>query len=644
MMKHRQLTPRTASIPLLLGLSLSLGIAEAGRGPGPGPGGAGDDRGDPTAGEALFRHSCSGCHTFGHGDHFGPDLAERKLNDGWTSRFLTDPEWATTYTGYGRRLLQEWGYVMPDFELTQSQIDDLLAFFTAQDVLGPLEHTAPAELSEGEFSHAMNTYFDRCAGCHGLYRTGATGPDIGVTRSEWIGTDGLGALMRYGSAGGMPDFGDSGLLTEEDITLLAAYLQQPPPEPPALPMEDIQASWNLSVPVADRPTEPEHERNWENFFGVVLRDAGQIAIFDGDSHEEVARLDVGFAVHILRSSSSGRYYYAIGRDGLVSLIDLWSSEPAVVATVKGCHDARSVDGSKFTGYEEQYLIEGCYWPPQYVTFDGLTLEPLARVDLPMTSIDGDTLPENRVASIVASPFEPTWVISLKESGYVGIVDYSQPDFPLVASIATERFLHDGGWDHSGRYFMVAANASDKMVVVDVSERALAASFTTGATPHPGRGANWEDPVYGWVNATPHIGENTLAIYGADPQAHPEYAWQVVRKIELPSAGSLFVKTHPNTPWVLIDMTLSSDGSSHRQVCAYSKADAVIDRCFDVATQGRAVHFEFNQDGSEVWVSDWAQDGATVILDSQTLTEIDRIEGLTTPTGKFNVHNTAHEVY
>ena len=46
----------------------------------------------------------------------------------------------------------------------------------------------------------------------------------------------------------------------------------------------------------------------------------------------------------------------------------------------------------------------------------------------------------------------------------------------------------------------------------------------------------------------------------------------------------------------------------------------------------------------MWVSDWATDGAAVILDGVTLEQIDRLDGLQTPTGKFNVHNTAHEVY
>jgi nitrite reductase (NO-forming) / hydroxylamine reductase len=627
---------------LLVSLAASSALARGpGGGSGGGGGGGGGSTADPKAGEALFRHSCSGCHTFGRGDHLGPDLTKRG-SDTWVAKFLQDPAWATANTGYGIRLLGEWGYVMPNFGLSSQDIDNLLAFFTRQDKLGPLLPSEPIALSDPEFDQAKDLYFNRCAGCHGLYRTGATGPEIGEAHSQWIGTDGLAALLRYGTPRGMPNFGESNLVTEEEITQLSAFLQLPPPEAPALPMEEIQSSWQLLVPVDERPSEPQHDRNWENFFGVVERDAGKVSLFDGDTRERIVQLDVGFAVHILRSSATGRYFYAIGRDGLVTLIDLWAEVPNVVATVKGCHDARSVDGSKFEGFEDQYLIEGCYWPPQYVVFDGLSLEPLARHDLPMDSITGEILPEVRVAAVVASPFEPLWVISLKESGYVGLVDYSQEDFPLVSAIATERFLHDGGWDHSGRYFLVAANASNKMVVVDVAEREFEASIETGITPHPGRGANWYDPIYGWVNATPHIGEPKVSIYGTDPEGRPEHAWQVVREVTLPAAGSLFIKTHPNSPWVLFDMTLSTDHD--RQVCAYLKETATLERCFDVAMEGKAVHFEFNQDGSEVWVSDWATDGAVIVLDGVTLDEVDRLEDLQTPTGKFNVHNTAHEVY
>jgi nitrite reductase (NO-forming)/hydroxylamine reductase len=596
--------------------------------------------GDPARGEAAFRRDCTGCHAMGGSTRVGPDLlnvVDRRPAE-WIQAMTVEPKALLAHGGYGAGL-DTFPFWMSDTNASDSEALDIWAFLQLKK---PLVPSAPVALTSAQFEETKNLYFNRCAGCHGVYRTGATGPKIDEARSKEIGTDGLAAMMRHGTPGGMPNFGTAKIMTEDQITKMAAYLQLPPPEAPPLPMEEIQASWKLIVPVANRPSAPQTTRDWQNYFGVVLRDAGQIAVFDGDSHEEVARLDVGFAVHILRSSSSGRYFYAIGRDGLVTLIDLWPAKPNVVATVKGCHDARSVDASKFKGYEDKYLIEGCYWPPQYVVYDGLTLQPLARNDIPLTSITGESLPEVRVAAILASPFAPVWVVNQKESGYVGIVDYSKADFPLTSNIKTERFLHDGGWDNSKRYFMTAANASNKMVIVDVQTRSLVTSFTTGDVPHPGRGANWRDPVYGWVNATGHIGSPLVAVYGADPVGNPANAWKVVRNITLPSAGSLFIKTHPNSPWVLVDMTLSA--TNDKQICAIAKATGKIDKCFDVATAGKAVHMEFNKAGTEVWISDWATaGGGEIVLDAKTLNVIKRIP-LPAVTGKFNVYNTVHDIY
>ena len=442
------------------------------------------------------------------------------------------------------------------------------------------------------------------------------------------------------------DRGKSGILTADEIELMANFVQIEPPTPPPLDLAQITESWNLVVPVADRPIEPQTARDWENFIGVILRDAGQVAVIDADTKETVAILDTGFAVHILRASATGRYFIAVGRDGRVTMIDLWTETPEIVAQVQGCFDARSVDGSKYEGYEDQYIIEGCYWPPQYVVFDGQTLEPLVVHDILSPDINGKELEEVRVAAIVASHFDPVWVMGLKESGYVGIVDYSQPDFPLVKKIPADLFLHDGGWDHTGRYFITAANAQNKLMVIDVKTQELVAGIETGDTPHPGRGANWEDPEFGWVYATTHIGEGKLTIIGADPEGSPEYAWKVVREIELPGTGSLFLKTHPNSPWVWMDTPLSNVVEETHQACVYSKERMVLEKCFQVADHGRVVHFEYNKEGDEVWVSVWDKEGEIVIYDDATLTEKQRITGdwLVTPTGKFNVFNTANDIY
>ncbi len=602
--------------------------------------------GDLVNGELQFRNACTYCHTFGRGARVGPDLQGISLtkSDTWLGAWTDFPAEMVAAGAVPPEELEGYPYVMPDLDHMPVDVWDMVEFLVAQEDVGPLPDSQPKTLTQQEFDDTKQVYFDRCAGCHGIYRTGATGPDIGETRSQEIGTDGIGAILRYGTPAGMPNFGQSGILTEEQIENLAAYLQLPPPDPPPLSFQEIQQSWNLIVDVANRPTAPETTRDWENYIGVVLRDAGQVAIFDGDTYEEVVRLDTGFAVHILRSSANGRYFYSVGRDGLVTLIDLWTSVPQTVATVKGCHDARSVDGSKLAGYEDAYVIEGCYWPPQYVVYDGLTLEPLQRVDIPLTDIDGQPILENRVAAIASSHTKPIWVMGLKESGYVGIVDYSLAGFPMTSTIATEKYLHDGGFDSTGQYFLIAANASNKMVVVDTDAPAFETSFLTGDRPHPGRGANWVDPTYGLVNATPHIGEPKVSVYGADPAGRADVAWTVVREITTPSAGSLFIKTHPNSPWVFIDMALSSDSDLAKQICAISKSTGAIDQCFAVATNGKATHLEFNRDGTEVWISDWDPDGALIVLDATTLAEITRISNLPTPTGKFNVYNTAHDVY
>ncbi len=603
---------------------------------------------EAVAGKAIFDQRCAACHTIGGGPLVGPDLAgaTEGRDTAWLHAWITDPAAFAEIDADAAEILTGG---MPALGLSSTDVDDVITYLeSTSDVEAPsAAPEGPRQLSAAEFDQASGIFFNRCAGCHGTLRAGATGPAIQPEdRTLEIGTAGIQTILTNGLPGGMPAWGQAGILTEEEIELMANFVQLDPPTPPPLDLAEITESWNLVVPVADRPTEPQTSHDWENYTGVILRDAGQVAVIDPDTKESAAIIETGFAVHILRSSATGRYFIAVGRDGRVTMIDLWTETPEIVAQVQGCFDARSVDGSKFEGYEDKYIIEGCYWPPQYVVFDGQTLEPLVVHDVLSPDINGKELEEVRVAAIVASHFDPVWVMGLKESGYVGIVDYSLPDFPLVKKIPADLFLHDGGWDHTGRYFITAANAQNKLMVVDVKTQELVAGIETGDTPHPGRGANWVDPEFGWVYATTHIGEGKLTMIGADPEGSPEHAWKVVREIELPGTGSLFLKTHPESPWVWMDTPLSNVVEETRQACVYNKASMVLEKCFQVADHGRVVHFEYNRAGDEVWVSVWDRDGEIVIYDDETLTEKERITGdwLITPTGKFNVYNTANDIY
>jgi len=471
-----------------------------------------------------------------------------------------------------------------------------------------------------------------------------------------MGTLALAAIIFNGTTGGMPDWGNQGFFTQEQTDTMAKFLQHEPPTPPELSLEQMKASWKLLVPPAERPTAPQTTRDWQNYFIVTLRDAGQVAVIDGDTHEIVNLVNSGYAVHITRMSATGRYAYVIGRDGKLALIDLWMEKPDKVAEVQLCYDARSVEVSKYNGeegnFEDQYAIVGCYWPPHFAILDGQTLEPFKIVSTRSYTYDTEEYhPEPRVASILASHFKPEWIVNIKETGQIWIVNYTDVNNPTIKMIEAERFLHDGGLDSTKRYFLVAANQSNKIAVVDLLEEKLAALVEVDAIPHPGRGANWIDPEFGPVWSTSHLGDGAIVSIGTDPEGHPENAWKAVRTTPLPGAGSLFIKTHPNSKWIWVDMTLNPDPVLARTICVIAKDNPTeVYKCWEAASYGRAVHFEYNRQGTEVWVSIWGdaskpgEVGEIVIYDDATLEEVARIPDLVTPTGKFNVYNTVNDVY
>ncbi len=517
-------------------------------------------------------------------------------------------------------------------------------------------------LSAEEFERGKEIFFERCAGCHGVLRKGATGKALTTDLTRDLGYDYLHSFITYGSPAGMPNWGTSGEMSDEDIALMAKYLLIDPPQPPEFGMPEIRESWNLIVPPEARPTAKANDIDIDNLFSVTLRDTGQVALIDGGTYEIQAVIDTGYAVHISRISASGRYLYVIGRDAKVTMIDLWMDPPAPVAEVKVGSEARSVETSKFEGYEDKFAIAGAYWPPQYVIMDGDTLEPLkVKSTRGMTYDTQEYHPEPRVASIVASHFAPEFVVTVKETGKVLMIDYSDIKNLKVTEIEAERFLHDGGFDSTGRYFLVAANARDKVAVIDTKEDKLVAVIETGGVkPHPGRGANIEHPVYGPVWVTSHLGDETLSLIGTDPEGHPDQAWTVVQTLEGLGGGSLFVKTHPNSDHLYVDAPLNPDPELSGSVAVFTVSELGTENpeftILPIAEwaavkdgQPRVVQGEFNREGTEIWYSVWNgkdKESAIVVVDDKTLTlkRVIKDERLVTPTGKFNVYNTRSDVY
>lgn len=542
------------------------------------------------------------------------------------------------------------------------------AYEPSLNTLGQLKVEIPGRkpgdpvITSSEFQKATQIYFERCAGCHGVLRKGATGKPLTTDITRERGYDHLQAFITYGSPAGMPNWGTSGALSNDEIDLMARYLLVEPPQPPEFGMAEIRKTWKVLVPVDKRPKKQMNNLNLDNLFSVTLRDAGQIALIDGDTKEIVSIIDTGYAVHITRISASGRYLFVIGRDAKINMIDLWMEEPATVAEVKIGAEARSVEASKMKGWEDKFVIAGAYWPPQYVIMDGATLEPKKIVSTRGMIYDTQEFhPEPRVAAIVASHYRPEFIVNVKETGKVLLVDYSDIKNLKVTTIEAERFLHDGGFDSTKRYFLTAANARHKIVVIDTKKGSLVAILETGGqTPHPGRGANLNHPVHGPVWVTSHLGDETVALIGTDPEGHPDKAWKVVQTLEALGGGSLFVKSHPKSDHLYVDTPLNPEAEISASIAVFKVSELDQDepkfKTLPIAEwagiaegQPRVVQGEYNQAGDEVWFSVWNakdKESAIVIVDDKTLElkHVIKDPRLITPTGKFNVYNTRADVY
>lgn len=508
---------------------------------------------------------------------------------------------------------------------------------------------AEPTLSEADFEKAQLHYFQRCAGCHGVLRKGATGKNLEPKNMLKKGQKRLEKIISLGTEGGMNNFDD--LFSKQEIANLATFIQMTPPVPPEMSLEQMRSHTKEFVALKDYPTKPLHGLNWKNFFVVIERDAGTAAIIDGDTKKIVTHIDTGYAVHVIKGTEKhkigkakdvGRFWYTIGRDGKVNKIDLWQKpEKMLVAETKMAYDARDIAVSG----DGKYVIAGGYWPAHFVIMDAATLNPLKVVSTRGYNTKGEFINEARVAAIYTAPNSSSFIVAVKETGQMLQVDYDDLENLTITSIASAEFLHDGFFDPTGRYFQIAANASNAMVVVDTKERKLEKIIKVDSLPHPGPGANWVDHKCGPVGGTTHLGVGLVSVWGNDPIGHPDEAWKLCYEVETDGAG-VFIRTHENSDYVWADQLKHPEPEIQQSVQVFDKKTREIVKTIRVTTEpGKAaLHMEFNKGGTEVWVSVWNRKdaknptGEIVVYDAKTLKEKARIKGLTTPTGKFNVYN------
>lgn len=508
---------------------------------------------------------------------------------------------------------------------------------------------AEPTMSKADYEKAQLHYFQRCAGCHGVLRKGATGKNLEPKNTIKKGQKRLEKIITLGTEGGMNNFDD--IFNKKEIADLATFIQMTPPVPPEMSLTQMRSYTKEYIAPKDYPVKPMHNLNWKNFFIVIERDAGKVAIIDGDTKKIITHINTGYAVHVIKGTEHhnvqhtkdlGRFWYTIGRDGKVNKIDLWQTpEKMLVAETKMAYDARDIAVSG----DGKYVIAGGYWPAHFVIMDAVTLNPLKVVSTRGYNLEGDFVNEARVAAIYTTPNESTFMVAVKELGQMWQVDYSDLDNLNITHIDSAKFLHDGFFDPTGRYFQIAANASNKIVVIDTKERKLEAMIDVDTLPHPGPGANWIDDKCGPVGGTTHLGVGLVSVWGNDPMGHPDQAWKKCYEVETDGAGA-FIRTHENSKYVWADQLKNPEPEIQQSVQVFDKKTHKIVKTIRVTTEpGKAaLHMEFNKGGTEVWVSVWNRKdnkhatGEIVVYDAKTLKEITRIKGLRTPTGKFNVFN------
>lgn len=88
-------------------------------------------------GQLLFHNRCAACHTFGKGDHLGPDLkgVTARRERAWLVRFLAEPEkMRASKDPIAVELAKRYKVLMPNLALTNKELEELMTYLEARSV------------------------------------------------------------------------------------------------------------------------------------------------------------------------------------------------------------------------------------------------------------------------------------------------------------------------------------------------------------------------------------------------------------------------------------------------------------------------------------------------------------------------------
>ncbi|QCO56319.1 cytochrome C oxidase Cbb3 [Pseudorhodobacter turbinis] len=480
-------------------------------------------------------------------------------------------------------------------------------------------------------------YADQCASCHAETRLGGTGPALIPESLGRLKGAALEAVIDQGRAmTQMPSFHTT--LSADDITAVAAYIAAPLATPPVWGAADIMESRDLAsgyIPA----TAPAFTADPMNITLVVETGDSHISVLDGDTFEVLDRFETPFAVHGgPKFSPDGRFVFVMSRDGWVQKYDIWSLQE--VGRIRAGINSRNIAMS----HDGKWLAVASYLPK--------TLTILSTDDLSVAKVmevKGRDGTPSRVAAVYQAPQRKSFVLALKDVPEIWEVTTDPDGGPfydgfvhsheagMTESLGAEKGLFarrridvsapldDFFFDPDYRHLIGANRGADSGVVVNLDVGREVATLPLPGMPHLGSGITWMRDGHR-VMAAPHLQEGRISIIDMTD-------WSLIKVVETSGPG-FFLRSHAGTPYIWAGVFT---GPNKGQIHLIDKQSLEVVKVLTPEPGLTVAHTEFTKDGSHALVSIWEDDGAVIVFDAATQTEIKRLP-MRKPSGKYNVWN------
>jgi mono/diheme cytochrome c family protein/DNA-binding beta-propeller fold protein YncE len=465
----------------------------------------------------------------------------------------------------------------------------------------------------GEGPDAGRLYLQHCANCHGADRLGIAGPALLPENLGRLPRARAAQVIRDGRpATQMPPFGKQ--LDADAIDALVDFIFTPPAVAPVWDSDSIRASHVLLHAPGSLPDKPKFTADPLNLFMVVEAGDHHVTVLDGDRLEPVHRFASRYALHGgLKYSPDGRYVYLASRDGWISKFDIYNL--TLVAEIRVGINTRNVAVSG----DGRTVLAGNYLPETLVLLDAADLS-LLRV-IPVADSEGKT---SRVSAVYQAEPRSSFIAALKDVPEVWEIRYDNPDYP-VRRIRLQRVLDDFFFNQDYTLLIGADRAQNGGQVIDLDSGRQVAELPLDGMPHLGSGIIWEYQGHP-VMATPNLKRGLVTVIDMD-------SWKVVRQLETLGPG-FFMRSHENTPYAWTDVFF---GPNKDVMHVFDKRTLEMVKTLRPEPGKTSAHVEFTRDGRYALVSLWEMDGALVVYDAATLSEVKRIP-MRKPSGKYNVYN------